>query len=273
MALFGNKEVQSRIAEAVKIIDTMSAGNFTGPIDTSGSDIVVPLMRALKNNLITQERRATEGRRVTDTSAEQRRLIDMMTEYLERIAKGDLPPKVTDAYKGEYSALKNNMNATIDMLNEARHVSVENQRLKAALDNATTNVMIADNERNIVYMNKSVGAMLAVAESDVRKVLPDFNASRLLGSNMDQFHKNPAHQKNMLASFTNTHRVQMQIGGRTFTLIANPIITGQGERLGAVVEWADRTTEVAAEKNVSALVESAINGDLSKRISLEGMDG
>jgi methyl-accepting chemotaxis protein len=251
----------------------MSAGNFTGPIDTSGSDIVVPLMRALKNNLITQERRATEGRRVTDTSAEQRRLIDMMTEYLERIAKGDLPPKVTDAYKGEHSALKNNMNATIDMLNEARHVSVENQRLKAALDNATTNVMIADNERNIVYMNKSVGAMLAVAESDVRKVLPDFNASRLLGSNMDQFHKNPAHQKNMLASFTNTHRVQMQIGGRTFSLIANPIITGQGERLGAVVEWADRTTEVAAEKNVSALVESAINGDLSKRISLEGMDG
>ncbi len=273
MALFGNKKIQSKIAEAVKIIDKMSAGDFTSAIDTSDSDIVAPLMLALKNSLVTQERRASEGRRATDTSTEQRTLLDMMTEYLECIAKGGIPPKITDDIKGEYTALKNSMNATIDMLNEARHVSVENQRLKAALDNVTTNVMIADNERNIVYMNKSVVAMLAAAESDVRKVLPNFNAAQLLGSNMDQFHKNPAHQKNMLASFTTTHRVQMQIGGRTFALIANPVITRQGERLGSVVEWSDRTLEVAEEKDVIDLVEAARSGDLSKRISLKGKSG
>ena len=196
MALFGNKAVQSRIDEAVKIIDKMTEGDFTGHIETSGSDVVVPLMRALKNSQTTLERRVSEGRRNTDTGAEQRALLDMMTQYLERIAKGDIPPKIIDDYKNEYSALKNNMNATIDMLNEARHVSDENQRVKAALDNVTANVMIADNERNIIYMNKSVSEMLARAEGDVRKVLPNFNASRLLGSNMDQFHKNPAHQRN-----------------------------------------------------------------------------
>lgn len=273
MALFGNKAVQSRIDEAVKIIDKMTEGDFTGHIETSGSDVVVPLMRALKNSQTTLERRVSEGRRNTDTGAEQRALLDMMTQYLERIAKGDIPPKIIDDYKNEYSALKNNMNATIDMLNEARHVSDENQRVKAALDNVTANVMIADNERNIIYMNKSVSEMLARVEGDVRKVLPNFNASRLMGSNMDQFHKNPAHQRSLLASFTNTHSAQIQIGPCTFTLIANPIINGQDERLGSVVEWHDRTAEVAAEKDVNALVEAASSGELSKRISLEGKAG
>jgi methyl-accepting chemotaxis protein len=273
MALFGNKKIQSKIAEAVKIIDKMSAGDFTSAIDTSDSDIVAPLMLALKNSLVTQERRASEGRRATDTSTEQQALLDMMTKYLECIAKGGIPPKITDDIKGEYTTLKNNMNITIDRLSEAKRLSDENQRVKTALDNVTTNVMIADNERNIVYMNKSVVAMLAAAESDVRKVLPNFNAAQLLGSNMDQFHKNPAHQKNMLASFTTTHRVQMQIGGRIFALIANPVITRQGERLGSVVEWSDRTLEVAEEKDVIDLVEAAKAGDLSKRISLEGKSG
>jgi len=273
MALFGNNALRSRVDDAVKIIDKMTVGDFTGHIETSGSDVVVPLMRALKKSQETLERRASEGRRDTDTSAEQRVLLDITTKYMERIATGDIPPKITDDYKGEYNALKNNINATIDMLNEARRSSDENQRIRIALDNVTTNVMIADNERNIIYMNTSVAEMLANAESDVRKVLPNFNASRLLGSNMDQFHKNPAHQKGLLASFTSTHRAQIQVGARTFALIANPIITGQGNRLGAVVEWADRTVEVAAEKEVSALVEAAIAGELSKRIPLEGMAG
>jgi methyl-accepting chemotaxis protein len=273
MQLFGKKAVKSRIDEAIQIIEKMSAGDFTSPIDTSGSDVVAPLMRTLKNSLVTQERRASESRRETDTNMELQIFLEMTTKYLGRIAQGDIPPKITSDYKGEYNVFKNNLNATIDMLGEASRMADENQRVKAALDNVSTNVMIADNDRNIIYMNKSVSDMLAKAESDVRKVLPTFNASRLLGSNMDQFHKNPAHQKSLLASFTNTHSAQIQVGVRNFRLVANPIINGQGQRLGSVVEWADRTEEVAAEKDVTALVEAASSGELSKRIVLDGKAG
>jgi methyl-accepting chemotaxis protein len=273
MALFGNKAVQSRIDEAVMIIDKMADGDFTGHIETSGSNIVVPLMRALKKSQAALGRHIEEGRRDKDTNAELRALLDTTNQYLECIAKGDIPPKIDGDYKGEYNVLKNSMNATIDMLSEARLASGFNQRVKTALDNVTTNVMIADNERNIIYMNTSVTEMLANAEADVRKVLPNFSVSRILGSNIDQFHKNPSHQRSLLAGFTNTHSAQIQVGVRTFTLIANPIINGQGERLGSVVEWNDRTAEVAAEHDINAMVEAASAGELSKRISLESKTG
>ncbi|ESS71717.1 methyl-accepting chemotaxis serine transducer [Methyloglobulus morosus KoM1] len=274
MFFFGNaKALQSRINEAVKIVDKMSLGDFSIPIDTSGGDAVAPLMQALKNSLVIQERRISDGRRESDTNVELRVCLELTNSYLERIAQGEIPPKITDDFPRECRALKDNINATIDMLGKASRMAVENQRVKAALDNVTTNVMIADNDRNITYMNKSVAEMLANAETDLRKVLPNFNSSRLLGSNMDQFHKHPEHQRGLLANFTNTHRAQIKVGARTFQLTANPIINDLGQRLGSVVEWADRTEEVAAQQDVNTLVEAAIAGQLSKRISLDDKNG
>ncbi len=273
MVFFKKNAVQSRINEAVSIVEKMSAGDLSMSIDTSGDDAVAPLMRALKNNLVTQERRISEGRRETDTNLELKVCLELTNSYLKLIAQGEIPAKITDDYKGEYSALKDNINGTIDLLIKAKQRENENLRTQSALDNTSTNVMIADNDRNIIYMNKSVAEMLANAESDVRKVFPNFNAAQLLGSNMDQFHKNPAHQQNLLASFTSTHRAQIQVGARTFRLIANPIINEQGQRLGSVVEWRDRTDEVSAEKDINALVQSAIAGQLSKRLTLDDKTG
>ncbi len=276
MVFFGNNKLfESRIEEAVHIIDKMAAGDYSVNIDTSGSDVVSRLMRSLKNNLVTQERRISEGRREADNNFDMRVCLELTNNYLERIAQGDIPAKLTDNsdFPAEFIAVKNNLNATLDMLSETRRRADDNQRVKAALDNVTTNVMIADNDRNIIYMNRSVADMLANAETDVRKVLPNFDASRLLGSNMDQFHKHPTHQKDLLANFTSTHQAQIQVGVRTFRLIANPIINSQGQRLGSVVEWADRTDEVAAQNDVNALVDAAINGELTRRITLEGKAG
>jgi methyl-accepting chemotaxis protein len=274
MVFFGTKNaVQSRIDEAVNIIEKMSSGDLDVAIDTSGNDVVVPLMKALKKSLVTQERRISDGRRESDSSAELKGCLDLSNRYLERIAQGDIPSKIVDADFGEYRLLAQNINATLEKLEENMRKSDEHLRIHAALDNTSTNVMIADNDRNIIYMNKSVAQMLANAESDVRKVLPHFNAAKLLGSNMDQFHKNPDHQKHMLASFTDTHRAQIQVGNRFFRLIANPIINEQGQRLGSVVEWTDRTDEVLAQQEINALVESAIAGELSKRIAVENKSG
>jgi len=39
-------------------------------------------------------------------------------EYIERISVGDLPPKITASYNGEFNKIKNNLNHMIDLLNE-----------------------------------------------------------------------------------------------------------------------------------------------------------
>ncbi len=156
---------------------------------------------------------------------------------------------------------------------EAKRKQDEMTRIRDALDNVSSNVMLADAKRNIVFMNKSILAMLANAESDIRKALPNFSVSKLQGANIDQFHKNPTHQSHMLASFTSTHTTQIVVAGRTFRLIANPIINDKGERLGSVVEWADRTVEVATEQEVASIVQSAALGDFTVRMNLQGKSG
>jgi len=154
-----------------------------------------------------------------------------------------------------------------------KQIAEENLRVKRALDGCTTNVMIADNDLNIVYMNDSVQAMLKVAESDLRKELPNFNASKLMGESIDSFHKNPAHQRGMLKALNATFRTQIVVGARTFGLIANPVLSDSGERIGSVVEWNDRTAGVEAEKEVNRIVQGAALGDFSTRMDLNGKTG
>jgi len=158
-------------------------------------------------------------------------------------------------------------------LEAEQKLAAENLRIKIALDGSATNVMIADNERNIIYANRSVIDMLKNAEKDIQKSLPNFSASGLLGSNIDQFHRDPSHQRSLLSSFTATHKAQIKIGVRTFALSANPVINERGERLGSVVEWLDRTAEVAVENEIEKIVENAVAGNFTTRLDEQGKTG
>ena len=148
-----------------------------------------------------------------------------------------------------------------------------NARIKQALDKCTTSVMIANVDGNIIYMNESVSDMMSVAESDFRKDLPLFRANEIVGGSFDRFHKNPSHQRNLLSTLRNTYRTQIKVGGRTMQLTANPIVNAGGERLGTVVEWMDRTIEVAVESEIATVVEGAAGGNFTHRIDANGKAG
>ena len=155
----------------------------------------------------------------------------------------------------------------------ATKLANENARVKSALDNVTTNAMIADAEFNIVYLNDAVLNMMQNAESDLKKDLPNFDSSRLMGANIDIFHKNPAHQRSMLERLTSTYKTEIVVGGRTFALVANPVFNDEGERIGTIVEWNDRTSEVLIEQEVDSLVNAASEGNLTSRIDENGKEG
>jgi methyl-accepting chemotaxis protein len=148
-----------------------------------------------------------------------------------------------------------------------------NQRIRDALDKCSTNVMIADAEFQIIYLNEAVKGMMQRNESELRKVLPGFDAQHLMDKNIDVFHRNPAHQRQLLGQLSGTYKTQIKVGTLTFALVANPIINAQGQRLGTVIEWADRTAEVAVEQEVARIVESAAQGDFAQRLPLEGKSG
>jgi methyl-accepting chemotaxis protein len=154
-----------------------------------------------------------------------------------------------------------------------RKVARMNAAFKGALDNVTANVMIADMDLNIMYMNDAARVLMSNGQADFRKDLPNFDATRLVGTNIDTFHKNPAHQRGMLARLDKTFSSALKIGGRTMRIIANPMLGEGGERLGTVVEWADRTQEVAVEAEVQTMVAAAVKGDVDRRIDVAGKEG
>jgi len=42
--------------------------------------------------------------------------LNVSAEYVDRISKGDIPPKITDTYNGDFNEIKNNLNTCIDAL-------------------------------------------------------------------------------------------------------------------------------------------------------------
>lgn len=167
------------------------------------------------------------------------------------------------------------LGSVVEWIDRTKDVALEHEmsRLLGALETTTTNVMIADPDRKIIYMNKSVENMLRVAEADIKAVLPHFAVDKVRGSNMDIFHKNPAHQMKLLESLTATYTSNIVVGRRHFRLVANPIFSKDGTRLGSVVEWLDRTQEVAVEGEVSGVVQAAGAGNFKARIPTEGKTG
>ncbi|AWK88042.1 methyl-accepting chemotaxis protein [Azospirillum thermophilum] len=151
--------------------------------------------------------------------------------------------------------------------------AVEAVRSRIALDRVATNIMMADPDGVITYCNDSILKMFKAAEADLQAWLPGFDSGRLIGRNFDEFHRDPSHQRRILATLTQTYVGSAKAGGHTFRVVASPVIGRHGERLGTVVEWRDLTEELAIEEEISRMVDEAVRGDFTRRIALDGKTG
>jgi methyl-accepting chemotaxis protein len=140
--------------------------------------------------------------------------------------------------------------------------AVATERIKQALDSSSVNVVVADEQSNIIYLNPAAQRLMSSAAADFRAVSPRFDAMHLLGANLDAFG---------LRQREGTS--ETVVGARTFQTIVSPINDADGRRIGTVVEWQDRTQEVAAEKEIGALVAAVSDGQLEQRVSLTGKTG
>lgn len=151
--------------------------------------------------------------------------------------------------------------------------SAEAFRIQTTLDSASTNMMMADNDGIIRYMNASTERLMRSSESNFRKVLPHFEAAKIIGQNFDIFHKNPAHQRNLLAGLTKEHVVEMPLGDMFVRLKAMPIFDNAGVRSGTSLEWVDITQERRVSDQISSIIANAAEGDLTDRIDLSDKTG
>ncbi len=154
-----------------------------------------------------------------------------------------------------------------------RAQAAENARIRQALDKVSTNVILADASHKIIYVNETAEATFARTEAEIRKSLPGFDAARLLGASVDALSPDPAQQRRMLETLTGSHVQDRPLGGCSFRTVSNPVMSRDGGRIGTVMEWTDRTPEVAVEQEMQSMLTAVIGGNLAERISLGGKAG
>ena len=205
------------------------------------------------------------------------RPISSAVTLAEAVAGGKLDNTISHRGDDEvthlFSALEKMQDELQERIKNEQREAAATQRVKTALDVGSNSVMLADPQGVVIYANAAVLNMMRQAESDVRKDLPQFRADQMVGSNIDVYHKNPAHQRALLSGLTAQYSTEIKVGGRNFSLVATPIIDAARQRLGTVVEWRDRTAEVRIEREVSSIIEAAVAGDFSKRLDSTAMSG
>ena len=128
-------------------------------------------------------------------------------------------------------------------------------RCTAAMQAVNSCVMIADENNVIVKMNPAATRMMQKVEGELRKELPDFSVAKIVGSNIDQFHKHPQHQQKLMSELNTTYHTTIEVGSVHFDLTANPIFDEQRQRIGTVVEWEDITARLIAEEQEKQITE------------------
>ena len=176
---------------------------------------------------------------------------------------------IGDFQKAMYSM---EVNLNLDLAG-AREEATRAVRINQALDKVHAGVMMTNNDLDIIYLNDSILDMFKKAESDIRSQLPNFSADKLMGTSIDSFYEDPAHQRRLLANLKEPFCSELHLAHQTMMIIACPVINAEGERIGYVVEWQNKTHEVLIEQEIEHLVQGVKAGDLSTRINMSDKQG
>lgn len=142
------------------------------------------------------------------------------------------------------------------------------------LDEMPLNVMMVDKDDfTITYANKTSIETLRSLE----QYLP-VRADQLVGSCIDIFHKNPAHQRQLLSDPSNLpHRAKIMVGPEVLDLRVSAIKDPDGTYIGPMLNWTIVTQNAKLaddfEASVAASVKEIANASEGMEGNAAGMSG
>lgn len=203
--------------------------------------------------------------------------VTQMRTAVEALAAGNFSQPLESASHDEIGELVTVFDRVRDDLGrriETEHrLSDQMLRVKIALDNAGTPFRIADQSGTVVYANTQMLDVLRSIEPELKRRNPAFSIENFVGSSIGNLMSNPTEYLHRLEGLRSLALTEMEIGGRFFNITTAPVFNAQGERLGTVGEWIDRTEQVAVENELAEIVAAAAAGDFSKRVNLNGKSG
>jgi methyl-accepting chemotaxis protein len=157
---------------------------------------------------------------------------------------------------------------TWEVITEKLRVETEMARVMSMMESAPVNVMFADRENKIRYMNPASATTLKTLEQFLPCKIED-----MMGQSIDIFHKNPSYQQKILANDKNLpRRANILVGPETLDLLVSPIYDQNKNYLGAMVTWSvvtemlmlkqDAAGQIAAISKSLAVIEFQMDGTI-----------
>lgn len=138
---------------------------------------------------------------------------------------------------------------TWSVITDQLKAEAEAENLLQMIDSMPLNVMMADKDTmEITYVNKTSIETL----KPLQHLLP-IPVEELKGQCIDVFHKNPMHQRGILADASNLPmQSKIKLGDETLDLHVSPIHDGNGDYFAAMLNWTVATAEVALANDLDA---------------------
>jgi len=168
---------------------------------------------------------------------------------------------------GDKARISEAMDKVQARMQEAAEAAQFNMRIRLSLDSLPVCVTVSNAEAQLVHATPNAKELLKLFGGS------HFDTDAFYGNKLSTLFKNPDDVQRFDQAVRSGETVDMEIQGRKLRLLARPVRNQQGEPLGRITQWLDRTDEIASEEEVSAIVTAAVRGDLSGRVSLEGKSG
>lgn len=146
-------------------------------------------------------------------------------------------------------------------------------QIQTVLDKTNSNVMMADKNYNITYMNERLKELFEKNAEQFKSEFPGFDIRTLVGSNLDIFHKNPAHDRALFDQVSDEMKTNISVSDLQFELNVMAVKDRTGSRIGTIVEWIDHTQDLTILKEVKHTIDLIKFGILDQRIDTSKIRG
>ncbi len=230
-----SKDIQTWLKGLIDYVTKIAKGDMSAHIEkASNEDQIHEWLMMMKENI--------------------KALADEASILANEAASGKLGSRAdATKHEGAYREVIEGINNTLGTANNAL--------------NTSANIMIGDINGNINYMNSSATRLFTENEADIRKTIPGFDSKKIIGTNIDNFHKNPSYNKSILDGLTSEHIAKINLGDKIFKLNITAMKDSSGVKIGYVVEWFNFTNEARFEEQLNNVIADMTDGNWTSRMN------